>query len=384
MYRLDAKQQAIVDRAIEIAEKVVKPNARAADAEGRYPRASIDALGEAGFLGLTVAAEYGGMAQGPRGVCAVLDELAQRCASTAMCFNMHLAALAAYQAAVSPPVEELRAAARGEHVTTLAFSEFASRSHVWALDSQEHGDGDQIVLNARKSFVTSAGEADGYVVSTRWSEGKAPTDSMLYLVLASDVGLSVAGTWDALGMRGNASAPMTLRQVSLPANRALTEPGQGMGMMLGAVLPVFNVGSAAISIGIAESATRITQAHLTGSSFAYSGMKLSDLPNERARIASMRIETDRARAYLASTLDALENPGPSTMLHVLASKAAAAESALTVTDTAQRACGGTGFTKALGLERAFRDARAAAVMAPTNDILHEFVGRALCGMELLG
>jgi len=156
-----------------------------------------------------------------------------------------------------------------------------------------------------------------------------------------------------------------------------------MGMMLTAVLPIFNVGSAAISIGIAEAATAITQRHLTESAFEYSGMKLADLPNERARLAQMRIETDRARAYLAATLDALEQPGPSTMLHVLASKAAAAESALTVTDTALRACGGTGFTKSLGLERAFRDARAAAVMAPTTDVLHEFVGRALCGMELL-
>jgi alkylation response protein AidB-like acyl-CoA dehydrogenase len=206
---------------------------------------------------------------------------------------------------------------------------------------------------------------------------------MLYLVLRDDAGVGVAGTWDALGMRGNASAPMTLRQVSLPANRALTEPGQGMGTMLGAVLPIFNVGSAAISIGIAEAATAITQQHLTGSAFEYNGTKLADLPNERARLAEMRIETDRARAYLAATLDALEQPGPTTMLHVLASKAAAAESALAVTDTALRACGGTGFTKSLGLERVFRDARAAAVMAPTTDVLHDFVGRALCGMELL-
>jgi alkylation response protein AidB-like acyl-CoA dehydrogenase len=313
----------------------------------------------------------------------VLDEIAQRCASTAMCFNMHLAAIAAYQAAAQPPVEQLRAAARGYHVATLAFSEFASRSHFWALQSQERRSGERVVLDARKSFVTSAGEADGYVVSTRSSEGKAPTDSTLYLVLENDAGLNVAGTWDALGMRGNASAPMTLREVSIPADRALTAPGKGMDMMLGAVLPIFNVGSAAISIGIAEAATRITQRHLTGSSFDYNGTRLADLPNERARIAEMRIETDRARAYLAATLDALEQPGPSTLLHVLASKAAAAESALRVTDTGLRACGGTGFTRSLGLERAFRDARAAAVMAPTTDVLHEFVGRALCGMELL-
>ena len=107
--------------------------------------------------------------------------------------------------------------------------------------------------------------------------------------------------------------------------------------MLGAVMPIFNVGSSAISIGIAETATRITQGHLTSSSFEYSGMKLSDLPNERARLAEMRIETDRARAYLAATLDAIEQPGAETMVHVLASKAAAAESALRVTDTALRA-----------------------------------------------
>jgi alkylation response protein AidB-like acyl-CoA dehydrogenase len=383
MYRLNADQQAIVDRATDIAERVIGPNAQRADAGARYPRPSIDALGRAGLLGLTIAAEHGGLAQGPRVVCAVLDEIAQRCASTAMCLNMHLAAIAAYQAAAQPPIAQLRAAARGDHVATLAFSEFASRSHFWALQSQERRDGDRVVLDARKSFVTSAGEADGYVVSTRWSEGKAPTDSMLYLVLKSDAGLNVAGPWDALGMRANASAPMTLREVEIPASRALTAPGQGMGMMLGAVLPIFNVGSAAISIGIAEAATWITQRHLTTSTFAYNGTKLADLPNERARLAEMRIETDRARAYLVSTLDALEQPQPSTMLHVLASKAAAAESALAVTDTALRACGGTGFTRSLGLERAFRDARAAAVMAPTTDVLHEFVGRALCGMELL-
>jgi alkylation response protein AidB-like acyl-CoA dehydrogenase len=240
-----------------------------------------------------------------------------------------------------------------------------------------------VVLDAQKSFVTSAGEADGYVVSTRWSEASSPIESMLYLVLASDPGIKVAGTWDALGMRGNASAPMVLREVSLPPSRAFTAPGQGLALMLEAVQPIFNAGSSAISIGIAEATTLITQKHLTTNAFEYSGMKLQDLPNERARLAEMRIETDRARAYLAATLDALEQPGPSTMLHVLASKAAAAETALRVTDIALRACGGTGFTKSLGLERAFRDARAAAVMAPTTDVLHEFMGRALCGMELL-
>ena len=72
------------------------------------------------------------------------------------------------------------------------------------------------------------------------------------------------------------------------------------------------------------------------------------------------------------------------MLHVLAVKASSGETAVHATDLAMRACGGAAFSKHLGIERAFRDARAAIVMAPTTDHLREFVGRALCGMPLFG
>ena len=276
-------------------------------------------------------------------VCAVLDEVAQRCASTAMCFNMHLAALAAYQAAVHPPVDQLRAAARGEHVSTLAFSEFGSRSHFWAPVSQERRNGDRR-RPRRPQVVRDLGRRGRRlrgVDALERGQGARPSRCSTWCS-ADDAGLGVAGTWDALGMRGNASAPMTLREVSLPASRALTEPGQGLAMMLGAVLPIFNVGSAAISSASPRRPPRSRSGTSPTSAFEYSGMKLADLPNERARLAQMRIETDRARAYLAATLDALEQPGPTTMLHVLESKAAAAEAALTVTDTALRACGGAG------------------------------------------
>jgi alkylation response protein AidB-like acyl-CoA dehydrogenase len=70
------------------------------------------------------------------------------------------------------------------------------------------------------------------------------------------------------------------------------------------------------------------------------------------------------------------------MLAVLESKAAAAEAALAVTDLAMRACGGTAFSGKLSVERNFRDARAGSVMAPTTDVLYDFVGKAVLGMPL--
>jgi alkylation response protein AidB-like acyl-CoA dehydrogenase len=106
------------------------------------------------------------------------------------------------------------------------------------------------------------------------------------------------------------------------------------------------------------------------------------VPVLRTRLAQMRIETDRARAHLAAVLDSLESPGPMTQLLVLEAKAAATEAAVVVTDLAMRACGGAALARGLGLERLFRDARAPIVMSPSTDQAHDFIGRALCGMEV--
>jgi alkylation response protein AidB-like acyl-CoA dehydrogenase len=231
--------------------------------------------------------------------------------------------------------------------------------------------------------VTSAGEADGYVVSTRTAGGTGATDTMLYLVLKGDSGMRVAGTWNGIGMRGNASNPMLLENCTIPADRALCKKSEGFPTMLGVVLPWFNIGNEAISVGICEAAVAATIAHLTTRRFSdMNNARLADLPTLRARLAQMRIETDRARAHLNSVLDAVEQPGPQTTLMVLESKAAGAEAALLVTDLGMKACGGAAFSRHLSLERNFRDARAGYVMAPTSDVLQEFIGRALCGMEL--
>ena len=382
MYRLTQEQQDIVARARDVAEKVLRPQAERIDAEGVFPREAVTALGEAGILGMTVPREFGGLGQGLRTACAVLDELAQRCASTAMVFNMHLCGVACYAAAPKAAGEQLRDVARGRHLTTLAFSERGSRSHFWAPVSRERAEGGRSVISAEKSWVTSAGEADGYVVSTQWASGKSPIESMLYLILQGDLGLAVDGPWSGLGMRGNSSSPMRLEGVVVGPERALSPPGKGLDIMLGVVLPVFQLGQAAIARGIAEAAVDATCAHLTSKKFEHLGTSLADLPTLRARLAQMRIETDRAHAHIVCTLDSLEQPGPMTQLLVLETKAAATEAAATVTEAGMRACGGAAFSRHLGLERNFRDARASVVMAPTTDQVHEFIGRALCGMEL--
>jgi alkylation response protein AidB-like acyl-CoA dehydrogenase len=381
MYRLGEEQTARIEDLRRIADEQIAPYAADVDEKARFPREALDALAQAGWLGLTIPTDYDGQGQGMRVACATLDEIAQRCASTAMVYLMHLCGCACYTAHAGSHEDTLRQVARGDHLSTLAWSERGSRSHFWAPVSQATQNDGQVVLSAQKSFVTSAGEADGYVVSTRIPAEVEVGDTVLYLVRNDDEGFRVSGAWDSLGMRGNASAPMVLEDCQIPTERALCEPGQGFPRML-EVLPWFNLGNAAISVGIAEAATHATTKHLTAARLEHMNSRLADLPNLRARLAQMRIETDHARAHLVSALDAVESDAPNAMLLVLSSKAAAAESAMRVTDLGMQACGGAAFSKHLTLERNFRDGRAASVMAPTSDVLHDFIGRALCGMEL--
>ena len=383
MYRLGEDQQRIVADAAAVADKDLAPRAAAVDRDATFPKEAIAALGAHGLLGLNVPKEYGGQGQGVRTIAAVIDVLAQRCPSTAMVYLMHLCGIACYAAAPGKTASLLQAAAAGRHLSTLAFSETGSRSHFWAPVSRATSTGNGAVqISAQKSFVTSAGYADGYVVSTLATGATQPVESSIYLVLKDDAGVSTSGTWRGLGLRGNASAPMTLDNVAVGAERALTASGKGLDMMLGIVLPLFQVGSAAVGIGIAETAVQASIAHVTHARFEESNSSLRDLPTLCARLAQMRIETDRARAHLAAVLDSLESPGPATQLMVLEAKASGTEAAVAVTDLAMRTCGGAAFAGAHGIERLFRDARAPIVMAPTSDIAYEFIGRALCGLEV--
>ena len=382
MYRLNEEQQRIADTAAAVAERELAPRAAAVDRDAAFPKESIAALGANGLLGLTVSKAHGGLGQGPRTAAAVIDAVAQRCPSTAMVYLMHLCGVACY-AASDKTSALLEAAAAGKHLSTLAFSEKGSRSHFWAPVSRATASGDGAVsISAQKSFVTSAGHADGYVVSTQSVGATKPLESSIYLVLKDDKGVEVSGAWRGLGLRGNASAPMTLSNVSVGRDRALSADGKGLDMMLGVVLPLFQVGSAAVGIGIAEAAVQATIAHVTHARFEEANSSLAELPTLRAQIARMRIDTDRARAHLGAVLDSLESPGPATQLLVLEAKASGTETAATVTELAMRTCGGAAFGGAHGLERLFRDARAPIVMAPTSDVAYEFIGRALCGLEV--
>jgi alkylation response protein AidB-like acyl-CoA dehydrogenase len=378
---------AAVSKAQEVASRVLAPSAGQNDKLGQFSAEAVGSLGESGLLGLTLPVEVGGSGLGPRTFAAVTAALAEADASVAMVYLMHILGTATISAArpsaaqaVTPILREIGA---GRHLSTLAFSEAGSRSHFWAPVSRAHRNGNGVRISAKKSWVTSAGHAQSYVVSSLAPEGTGPMDSTLYVLPAETRGLSVVAPWDGLGLRANASAPIALEDCEIPSHFQLTEDGAGFQAMLNVVLPLFCLGSTAVALGLCRAAVAGTAEHLKSAKFEHLGQSLGEsLPTLRAQLAVMQIDTDGLSARIDDLVEHLEKPRETTMLRVLESKAAGGEVAISVTSTAMRVCGGAAFSKHLNIERLFRDAHAGAVMAPTSDVLREFIGKSLLGIPL--
>lgn len=369
-----------------IASKTLAASASDNDRLGRFSTEAVDAMGKAGLLGMMLPTDLGGAGLGPRAMADVIAAFAEADASVAMVFLMHtLGALTIASAARTPAIERvLGEIVAGRHLSTLAFSESGSRSHFWAPVSRAVSlNGSGVRVSARKSFVTGAGHVQSYVTSALAPHGTGPTDSTLYLVDAKTSGLTIAAPWDGLGLRANASSPVTLEDCIVPNDLRLTEDGAGFGAMLNIVLPLFNIGQGAVSLGLCRAAVAAVAAHLKSTRFEHLGSTLGEaLPNLRAQLATMQIETDGLAARLHDAIRHLESPNDLTMLRVLEIKAAASETAIAVTSLAMRTCGGAALSRQTGIERLFRDAQAGAVMAPTTDVLRDFIGKAILGLPV--
>jgi alkylation response protein AidB-like acyl-CoA dehydrogenase len=363
-----------------VINEVIEPSAVSTDQGASFPKKNIQALGQSGLLGLISATEFGGMGLGLKDAAKVVERISKACPSTAMVLTMHYCGTTVIETLGKDQTRKDIAA--GKHLTTLAWSDVGSRSHFWAPVGTAHREGDFCVLDGMKSMVTSAGDADSYVWST--TPVSAEGASTLWFIEQKMAGLDQPKMYDGLGLRGNGSSPMNATSMRVSPSTMLGTDGGGFDVMIGAVLPVFSTLLASCSLGIMDAAVERACKHASGAHLEHLKSSLSELPTIRSYLARARIKADMARTLRDDTLVALAENREDAMLRVMEVKAATGELALEVTDIAMRVCGGAAFRKDVGVERYFRDARASSVMAPTSDVLFDFIGKAICGLPVFG
>lgn len=369
----------------KLSHEMLRANADQIDQARRFPRENLRALGNAGVLGLLIPKQYGGAGGGLVEMSQVLEAQAQHCASTAMVTLMHYCATAVIAAKGSDALKQqvLPACTRGETISTLAFSEAGSGGHFYLPVSEVREGGHRKMLSATKSFVTSAGEADSYVVSARKAGAAAPTETNLYVIPKDAPGLSTQGRFEGLGLAGNASAAMSLTDVAIDDATRLGDEGTGFQSMLEVVLPYFQIGAASVSMGLAKAAHQTIMTRMTARKYEHAGgAALASIPRVQFLVAEITLAVNSGQAFLRETIRKVLAADPAAMLDVLGVKVAAAEASLAAVSRAMTLGGGWAFGKRGGLERIFRDAQAATVMAPSSDVLKDFIGKASLGLPL--
>ncbi len=384
------------------AAESLAPNAVEVDREARFPVEGMQAIKKAGLLGIMVPTEMGGPGGDIVTSMLVTEALAKGCASAAMCYAMHQSTVPLMCTLADPSQHELfiKPLVNGERFGGFAMSEPGSGNRIWHMDSFAVQNGKGFLIDSFKSFATSAGHADYYLLPTRASQDVGPTDLSIFYIEGQDPNIHPKGTWDGMGLRGNSSRPMHFNNCHVPSNHRLGEPTAGFSFMMAYSLPIYLVGLAACYLGIAQAAFDAAVDHVKKRIHSDTNKSLATVETVQRYVAEMKMRIDQARATVlrvaqmsdnatvlfneftsAGLLDEIirENPDDPYFVELAELKPAACEMAVQVSHIAMQVCGGTGYKRGNPVERAYRDARAGSLMGPSDDTIKIIMGNQLLG-----
>jgi isovaleryl-CoA dehydrogenase len=371
--------ESVLSAVQEAAATSIAADAARVDRDRVFPAAGLRTLADTGAYGLVVGADVGGLSGGLSALATACEAVGEACASTGMVFLMHSVTAATIAAGGGPRAEQvLREMGEGRLLGTLAFSERGTGAHFYAPELRAERRNGSVSLSGRKSFVTSGGHADVYLVLL---QGEAEGTADAYVIEQDQAGVRFDGAWNGLGMSGNSSVGMELEGVELGPDALVGETGKALDLVFAAVAPFFLVGLAAVNVGIAAAAAKTATEHAASRKYP-DGTSLAEVQYVQHLLADMDIGVRTARLLVREAARLGEAGDESALVAIMEAKVTATETAATVTQSALLATGGQGYTPALPIERHLRDARAGAVMAPTNAVLRSWIGKALAGLPV--
>lgn len=402
---LTPRQKQLQTKLIDVCQSTLRENAIESDRKLLYPRKNFEALAQLGLLGLLVPQEWGGLGENHSCAAMVVETIARYgCPSTAMCYTMHIGAVAAamLRCYENSTIQNLmRRLDQEVLVGTLSYSDPETGSHFWYPISSgaERVDGGWKVRK-KASWTTSAGFADWYVVQTTSPDFGGDYSNLSCFLIMGDEVRAEPSKWDGLGLRGNQSGTLEVDNITIPEDRLIGPVGDGARSNDEVVDPFFMLCSSACWNGISLGLIDIAKRHTTSKKHVDVGMRVCDYPTIQDYIGEAVIDTNTARAFVFQMAQAMDDLTGNcnwsihqdllklpraTLLHwYWQVKFAAAKNVAHVADKMLHACGGTGYKPALGIERYLRDGKAGWVMGPTNEVLRQFVGKSvLLGFDSL-
>lgn len=374
-FELSEEQRMVQASVREFVAGEIAPRAHEYDEQARFPHEQIRGLAELGLLGMIIPEEWGGAGFDTVAYAVALEEIAR--ADASVCVIVGVTNSVCCYPILSFGTDEqkqkyLIPLARGEKLGAFCLSEPQAGSDATNLRTRAVRDGDHYIINGTKSWVTSGGIADVYMVMAVTNREGGKNSVTSFIVDGDSEGLTVSGIEHKMGQRASQTAEMNFADVRVPVENVLGGEGHGLRVAFNS-LDNGRIGIGALSTGIAQGA--LDEALKYSKDRQAFGQPISEFQAIQFKLSDMATMTDAAR-LLTLRAAALKDAGHKQAGYYAAmAKLYASETANKVCADAVQIHGGNGYSRDYAVERMYRDARVTTIYEGTSEIQRIVISR---------
>jgi alkylation response protein AidB-like acyl-CoA dehydrogenase len=367
-------ERILLDQVRRIADTIIAPNAARYDREEAFPQESVDAVKSLGLNAIFVPEPYGGAPMSYRLYLAVVQTIAEACASTGIIYATTFHAM---KPLIDFGTEEQKArllprVAEGA-LAALAITESAGGSDATAMTTRFTPDGNNIVVEGGKLFITSGDVADLLLVFGKWSAIDDPKQAISALIVEKGIpGFESTRIEKKLGHRASSTAELAFRNCRVPRANLIGQPGEGLVLLL-ASLNKSRPSIAAHALGIATAAFKDMVAYVN--SRAVANRHVIDFQANQFLIADLAAELAMTETWLDYVAGLIDGAANDIGLEASIAKLRASDLAMRMTTEAVQMHGGYGYIRDYRVERLMRDAKITQIWEGTNQVHRQLIGR---------
>ncbi len=378
--RLDAQlglpedEAMLLDNVRAFARDEIAPRAAHHDETKEFPWENVKGINALGLNAMFVPEAYGGAGLSYLSYLACVREISAACASTGIIWatNFH-----AIKPLIDFGTEEqkqrlLPRIAEGG-LAALVITEPDAGSDATGMRTKFTPDGDDILVNGSKTFITNGDVADLYVIFGKWSETQDPKAAISCLILEKGTpGLSVVRLEDKMGHRASSTATLAFDNCRVPKANLLRGPGEGLKLLL-ASLNKSRPSVGAHALGIARAAFEEATGYINGRK--QSGKKIIEFQGIQFLLADLASELVLCDAWLMQVGRMVDADISDIGIEASILKMRASDLAMRMATEAVQLHGGYGYVKEYKVERLMRDAKITQIWEGTNQIHRQLIGR---------
>jgi len=237
-FSLSAEHELIRESAYKFGQTEILPDLRERDREARSDRATLERMGAAGMLGISIPAKYGGSDTDYISLGIVCEELERADTSARVVMSVHsgLHSLTLLQWGTEEQKQRwLPGLATGKLVGGFGLTEPNAGSDAANIKTTARKDGDSYVINGQKAWISLADYADQFLVITRLAETQAKAPYAAFIVDRNTPGFSSRAIHGKLGVRAGNTGEIFFEDMRVPADCLLGEEGDGFKIAMSAL-----------------------------------------------------------------------------------------------------------------------------------------------------